>query len=553
MNIPLDNADNETYSADNVKVDALKGNDSITNSGNYVTIDGGEGADDITNSRCEYVSISGGAGMDLIINNGNYVTINGGAGNDTIYNYGEENIYQYANGDGKDSIFGIKENDTLHITSGSTSSSVNGNDVIIYVGSGSITLKDSAEKSFYLKIGAGKAVETVFSDSKLPYGWKYGTASKSTSGIITATLNSNLNNVENIDLNEPYGNEIVTVDASKASNALEIIGHDDEGISVKGGKGGDTISGGTGNDTVSLGGGNDVYIYQGGDDIIQNYAAGHDSIQVVIDGINSKNGKENIERELKNGDVIYTFIDSGTLIIKKVDDFKDIVFVDINGDKFNFATLPAGWKYGTSAASSTDTKIITATTNGAEDIDLTQEYGEGVEKVDASKTSGIEIYGNDLNNYIKGSKNNDVISGGGGNDTVSLGGGSDLYIYGGGDDSIQDYESDDKIQIDTNEIEIYSVETETSKATVYTDKGNLILNFKTKKSTPLTLIDHNEKEISFNGRIAENVWFLEDDNNFETCAIDDITENKFAVTEIQSYNNETFAQDDNILTFAKEK
>ncbi len=74
---------------------------------------------------------------------------------------------------------------------------------------------------------------------------------------------------------------------------------------------------------------------------------------------------------------------------------------------------------------------------------------------------------------------------------------------------------------------------------------------KSGKTKTFNLIDTNGEEISFNGRVAENVWFLEDDNNFVASDIDSITEEKYSVTEIQSSKFEEISQP--VLIFAKEK
>ena len=58
--------------------------------------------------------------------------------------------------------------------------------------------------------------------------------------------------------------------------------------------------------------------------------------------------------------------------------------------------LPKGWFYD----KTTKTKVTAV--KSAEDIDLTYAYGEGIVSVDGSKiANGIEIIGNDLDNYIK--------------------------------------------------------------------------------------------------------------------------------------------------------
>ena len=82
------------------------------------------------------------------------VTINGGAGADRISleNNSENVVIQYASGDGKDSIWGFNETDSIEITSGEVRTSVqSGTNAIFYIGSGTsnaITFKDSSILDF---------------------------------------------------------------------------------------------------------------------------------------------------------------------------------------------------------------------------------------------------------------------------------------------------------------------------------------------------------------------------------------------------------------------
>ena len=132
-----------SYSGSNVTIDAGKGDDSISNSGNNVLLGGGAGNDTIENSggysysRSDtgeeddfsiYVSesysgsnvtIDAGKGNDFIRNSGSNVTISGGAGNDHISLGAVGNLIEYASGDGKDTILGFNESDTLTISGGS--------------------------------------------------------------------------------------------------------------------------------------------------------------------------------------------------------------------------------------------------------------------------------------------------------------------------------------------------------------------------------------------------------------------------------------------------
>ena len=126
------------------------GNDSILNYGANTKINAGDGNDKIINQSNDhdygdYVSIKGGAGKDTIWNNGGeYLTITGGTGDDSIINSGAKNLYTYAKGDGNDTLWGFSSSDTVRITGAKYTRSTVGSDVVLKVGTGSITLKDAA-------------------------------------------------------------------------------------------------------------------------------------------------------------------------------------------------------------------------------------------------------------------------------------------------------------------------------------------------------------------------------------------------------------------------
>ena len=401
--------------------------ETLTNpgNGNIVAIDALAGNDKVINNGDE-VSISGGAGNDSISNTGDKVTINAGKGNDSIYNEGTGNLYQYASGEGKDTVVGFSENDTLTVTSGSYTYDVSGNDFVVKVGSGTITLKDAAGQIIHLN-------DEVIEPSVMPNGWKYSNSQKT-------AMQATLAGAENIDLNESYGKDVTIVDGSKVAGGVEIIGND-EGNSIKTGKGNDLVIGGEGNDTVSLGSGQDTYIYQGGDDVIQDYKAGDDIIQLV------DNDQTIVSASVTGSDVVL-YTPNGQITVKKGNTQSQILVVNADGEQvYPFKdSIPSGWKLDTNK------KTIIATVKTADaEVDLTQDYGDGITIVDASKiTDGVVVTGNDSDNSIKGTKGDDVIAGGDGNDTVSLGAGADVYIYSGGDDVIQDFVAGtDSIQIDT--------------------------------------------------------------------------------------------------------
>ena len=236
---------------DNVSINGGSGNDSINNHGNEVKIEGGAGDDYIFNENTGgystlngsdgndtiyngfyagaandvlinagkdndyiynnggfYITIDGGAGEDTIENNvGDNVTIDGGAGNDYINNNSGENVLiKYSEGDGNDVIDGFNETSTLSIGdgTGTYSTEIDGDDIIVTVGDGSITLRGAA----YL--------ETVNIDGEeifLKPEWRlngttaaYGTPKET---LIT------ISGVKSLDgLSEPDENNVITVSAA---------------------------------------------------------------------------------------------------------------------------------------------------------------------------------------------------------------------------------------------------------------------------------------------------------------------------------------------------
>ena len=145
-----------------------------------VTINTGAGDDYVYNYYSFlFNSISTGTGNDTIWNDGSLVTITGGKGNDSIYNncylqddggihyypdvwdYGSRVVLQYSSGDGNDVIYGFKANSTVQIaTNSGYTTQKSGNDLIIKVGSGKMTFKDSANTSFKI------VTETLPEDEK---------------------------------------------------------------------------------------------------------------------------------------------------------------------------------------------------------------------------------------------------------------------------------------------------------------------------------------------------------------------------------------------------
>ncbi len=127
----------------NATITGSKGADVITTRGDKISVSGGKGSDSI-NVLGSATTVLGGAGKDKITVSGSAAKVTGGAGDDTIVSSGKGNVFVYASGDGKDVIADFSATDKLQITKGTAKVSVEGADVVVKVGSGSIKLTGAA-------------------------------------------------------------------------------------------------------------------------------------------------------------------------------------------------------------------------------------------------------------------------------------------------------------------------------------------------------------------------------------------------------------------------
>ena len=137
--------------------------------GKNTIINSGDGNDTI-NNRGQSSKIFGGNGNDSIYNYGSNITINAGAGNDTIdidYN-SSSNVIEYSNGDGNDILYGYHSTDKIRITRGDYYIQKSDNDIILKVGSGSITLKNAKDTD--LNIEGTLATIWKVNDTTATYG-----------------------------------------------------------------------------------------------------------------------------------------------------------------------------------------------------------------------------------------------------------------------------------------------------------------------------------------------------------------------------------------------
>ena len=97
--------------------------------------------------------------------------MSGGKGNDTLTGGNGNDIFVYTNGDGNDIITDYTaKQDKIKLNSGSiSSSSIKGSDVVLKIGSGSITVKKGKNKSITIIDSAGKSTSKVYGTSSKNY------------------------------------------------------------------------------------------------------------------------------------------------------------------------------------------------------------------------------------------------------------------------------------------------------------------------------------------------------------------------------------------------
>ncbi len=456
----------------NLSISGGDGADTITNSGSYSVLDGGAGNDLIHNGyyyyepwNAYYESSSDSAYND---NNGSSnVTIISGTGDDSIYNRGENVIYKYYKGDGNDIIFGYLPSNKIQISGNSYTKTTNGNNVIIQIDSGSMTLMDAKDTAIN--------IETISSDT-LPIGISIKNS------ILTASTTFIGNEINLSDY--PTATK---VNAAALTEGISILGGS-ENNSIKGSKGADTISGGNGNDTVSLGSGKDVYIYEGGNDLIQDYKTGEDKIKLSNGSITSASvSSSNVILNVSNGGKISLKGGKDKAITVINEDGKEITQVYPVNDNPEPIKIPVGI--------SVKSSVLTASSKfTGNKIDLA--YHTGVKKINASAvTQDLNIVADASANSIKGGKGADTINGGASNDTLTGGAGNDLFVYEDGNDVITDYKvGEDKIKIGT----ITNSTVKSSNVILTTSKGTLTV--KNAKDKIITLVDNN-------GNTSDKIFF----------------------------------------------
>jgi len=182
--------------------------------------------------------IIGGSGKNKIDGDKGNDTLTGGKGND---------IFIYESGDGDDIISDYSTSDKIKISDRKISNAkVSGSDVILTVGSGSLTVKDAKGKSLSLIDSAGKNFSSVI-----------GGKASDTSKTLTLTNSS--------EATVKLESGVKIADASKRTKAIKITGNSSANT-IRGGEGNDSFVGGKGNDKLYGGDGHDTLIGGKGND-----------------------------------------------------------------------------------------------------------------------------------------------------------------------------------------------------------------------------------------------------------------------------------------------
>lgn len=247
-------------------LDGGSGNDYIFSNSNNISMNGGSGNDRIINSWGEDITIEGGEGDDTISSGEVNVLIRGGKGNDSVY--GNSSIYEYADGDGNDTISGTPL--AINITKGIVSSSVvSGDNLILKVGSGSITIL----------YGANKDIPVVYGDYS--EFWCDKRINNYTSNTIVSggsNADSVRNHVSKVTINAGEGRDTILNENwngsawnAKTPDSVLMNGGDGDDV-IKNDDGAQaTIYGGNGNDNISNAGSKSYINGGNGNDKIRNH------------------------------------------------------------------------------------------------------------------------------------------------------------------------------------------------------------------------------------------------------------------------------------------
>ena len=362
------------------------------------TISAGGGKDSIY-TGAQTASINAGAGNDYIelYSSATKTTVRAGTGNDSIESYAAGVVYEYASGDGKDTISGFSALDTLKIIDASFSTTTSGNNISVKVGSGSVLLKN---------------------------------AKNITPTIIMSVTNASKSPVT-------VGSAVKIVDASARTKAINLTGNA-LANSIVGGSKNDSIWGGAGNDSIFGNAGNDKLYGEAGNDILSG-ESGNDSLRGGT-GADSIWGGAGADKLYGDDGKDFLIGNEGN----------DSLWGGANDDKL-WGSDGNDRLDGEAGNDSLYGGAGKDTIYGGTGKDLIQGndgndrlYGEaGNDKVYGGTGDDL-LYGNEGNDLLSGNEDNDSLYGGANDDTIYGGVGNDMLTGGTGNDSLWGGDDDDE-------------------------------------------------------------------------------------------------------------
>ena len=274
--------------------------------------------------------VDGGEGADTIINNSPGATIMGGAGSDVISLGSSEQTLVFSIGGGNDTIYGFDTDDTLQcVMADVNSSSLDGSNVILYIGGGSLTFVDAAGTQLKVRDTSGKVTTSLY--GRKPE--KVGDDTLIGADTLATGIVYNPKRPKEVLINSPYSGlvdaadfsyRVKTLDASNDDQPVVLMAAANRGIAMIAGTGGSTLIGNTGDDKLYGNVGEDVFVYSvgGGKDLIGNKRSGEDSLSCAAQ-----------DKIVLVGDESLT---SDSLILT---DRKKLLTVDFEGEKNSRLTI----------------------------------------------------------------------------------------------------------------------------------------------------------------------------------------------------------------------
>ena len=505
------------------------------------TIYGGKGAD----------SIIGSSGADLLEGGNGDDTLNGGAGADTLTGDKGNDVFIYSGGKDVITDYGTGK-DVISVAGASVpaDSSISGNDVIlIFDSDNTLTLNNASGQAVSIKNGNETTAQI--------YGDHTTMNIKKTAVTLGAAYADKL-----FDAKE-YSS-MITIDGSEVTANTTLTGNA-KANKIYGGKGADTLNGGDGNDTLTGGEGADTFVYSAGKDVIEDFNAATDKISLegasvtsITNATFSGTASETLILTINKQTLKITDKDRASLVGKEI---------TING---------TAYKFDKNQISTADGKSVTmySAFKGA------YTAASDMVSIDGSAANGaMNITGNDKANVIYGGKKADTMNGGAGADTLNGGAGNDSIYGGGGDDSMKGDAGKDIFVFGSSEGNDYIADYTAGEDKIKLLSGaeisgnsqagndiHFVIGSGTNRGTilvqgaagkPITIIDANGKTTTqiYGESASSRTLDLLYDNNFMTddSSLDDITEAKYSVTQIETDSKDELSKVQDLLTFSDKK